>query len=62
MVSSADIDCLQLPSKSCADYMQRDELPTVSRAHKAHHLGSAESIALNSDETTKHQQKKAAVL
>lgn len=60
MVPSADIDSLQLPSKSCADYMRRDELPTVSRAHKAHHLGSAESIALNSDGTTKHQQKKAA--
>jgi len=60
MVPSADIDSLQLPSKSCADYMRRDELPTVSRAHKAHHLGSAESTALNSDGTTKHQQKKAA--
>ena len=60
MVPSADTDSLQLPSKSCADYMRRDELPTVSQAHKAHHLGFAESIALNSDGTTKHQQKKAA--
>ena len=60
MVPSADVGSLQLPSKSCADYMCRDELPTVSRAHKAHYLGSAQSIALNSDGTTKHQQKKAA--
>ena len=60
MVPSADVGSIQLPSKSCADYMRRDELPTVSRAHKADYLGSAESIALNSDGTTKHQQKKAA--
>ena len=60
MVPSADVGSIQLPSKSCGDYMCRDELPTVSRAHKADYLGSAESIALNSDGTTKHQQKKAA--
>ena len=59
MVPSADVGSLQLPSKSCADYMRRDELPTVSQAHKAHYLGSAQSIALNSDGTTKHQQNKA---
>ena len=37
--------------------IDRDELPTVNRAHKAHYLGSAQSIALNnSDGTTNHQQ------
>ena len=60
MVPSADVGSLQLPSKSCANYMCRDELPTVNPAHKAHYLGSAQSIALNSDGTTKHQQEKAA--
>ena len=60
MVPFADVGSLQLPGKSCADYMRRDELPTVSRAHKADHLGSAQTIAVNSDRTTKHQQKKAA--
>ena len=34
MVPAADVGSLQLPSKSCTDYMRRDELPTVSRAHK----------------------------
>ena len=60
MVPSGDVGSIQLPSNSYADYMCRDERPTVSRAHKADYLGSAESIALNSDGTTKHQQKKAA--
>ena len=48
------------PSNSYADCMCRDELPTVSQAHKADYLGSAESVALNSDGITKHQQEKAA--
>ena len=33
MVPSADVGCLQLPSKSCADYMRRDEL-LMEQQHK----------------------------
>ena len=49
MVPSGDVGSIQLPSNSYADYMCSDELPTVSRAHKADYLGWAESIALNSE-------------
>ena len=57
MVPSTEIDNLQLPGQTCADYMRREELPTISRAHKAHKLGGSTSLDLGSDGTTKKLQK-----
>ena len=54
------LDSLQLPSKSCASYMRRHELTTLSLAHKATSvLKQAESgfLHLNTDGTTKCQNK-----
>ena len=62
MVPNAQIGSLQLPGRACADYMRREELPTVSRAHKAHKLGGSISLDLGSDGTTKKLQKKGASL
>lgn len=62
MVPGIEIDSLQLPGKTCADYMRRDELPTLSRAHKAHKLGESTSLDLGSDGTTKNLQKIGASL
>ena len=53
---------LAVPGRTCADYMQREELPTVSRAHKAHKLGGSILLDLVSDGTTKKVQKKGASL
>ena len=57
---SLKLDSLQLPSESCASYMRRHELTTVSLAHKAISvLEQAETgfLHLNSDGTTKFQKK-----
>ena len=62
MVPTAQLSNLELPSRTCADYMRREELPTLSRAHKAHKLGNTTALALGSDETTKNLQKKGASL
>ena len=48
MVPSIEVDDLQLPGRSCANYMRREELPTMSRAHKAHELGGSTSLDLGS--------------
>ena len=52
---SSDVDHLPLPNKVCASYMRKDELVTVSSAHKASVLCKADSsgFQLNSDGTTK---------
>lgn len=53
-----DVDSLVLPQRSCAGYMCRDELRTVSNAHKATILSEcAEGFAINTDGTTKGQRK-----
>lgn len=52
-----DVDTLQLPKRSCADYMRKCELATVSNAHKATVLSESEGFKLNTDGTTKHQKK-----
>ena len=57
---SLNLDCLQLPSESCAAYMRRHELTTLSLAHKATSvLKQAETgmMHLNTDGTTKFQKK-----
>ena len=51
---------MKLPSESCASYMRRHELTTLSLAHKATSvLKQAETgfIHLNTDGTTKFQKK-----
>ena len=53
MVTTAQLSSLELPSRTSADYMRREELPTLSRAHKAHKLGDSTALALGSDGTTK---------
>ena len=57
---SLKLDSLQLPSESCASYMRRHELATLSLAHKATSvLKQAETgfLHLNTDGTTKCQKK-----
>ena len=56
-----DIDSLELPQRSCAGYMCRDELRTTSNAHKAillnECISKGEGFTMNSDRTTKGQRK-----
>lgn len=59
---SLDLTHLQLPSESCASYMRRQELTTVSLAHKATVTSILEqaksgALHLNTDGTTKSQKK-----
>ena len=53
-----NIEVLQLPKKSCAAYMRKEELKTICDAHKATVLSSqAKQLDLNTDGTTKNQKK-----
>ena len=58
-----DVDKLKLPQRSCADYMRRCELTTISNAHKATVLcesaseSTCKGFRLNTDGTTKQQKK-----
>ena len=52
-VPSLDVECLQLPKERCAGYMRREELRTISMAHKAYVLHESKSLNMNSDGTTK---------
>ncbi len=56
-----NVDKLVLPRERCAGYMRREELKTLSMAHKAHTVVESKSIDLNSDGTTKCQKKIAGV-
>ena len=60
-----DVDGLQLPKRSCADYMRKCELATISNAHKATILSECASggkgYRLNTDGTTKQQKKVGGV-
>ena len=61
---SIDIQNLKLPQRACASYMRKDELKTVSDAHKAMVLcenTSQVGLSLNTDGTTKAQRKIGAV-
>ena len=62
LLPSASPNELQLPSKSTAGCMRREELPTVSRAQKAAKLAATEALHINSDGTTLNQQKIAGAL
>ena len=57
-----DISNLRLPSKSCASYMRKQEIPTINKIHKATELAKSEQWHLNSDGTTLNQKKKCAFL
>ena len=57
---SVDVNALRLPGKSCAAYMRRQEMLTISRAQKADELLKEDGWLLNSDGTTLMQQKKVA--
>ena len=58
---SLNTDDLVLPKESCAGYMRREELKTVSMAHKAYTVIESKSLDLNSDGTTKYQKKLGGV-
>jgi len=55
---ATNTDELCLPGKSCAAYMRSQEMPTISRAHKANELIKKDQWLLNSDGTTLFQQKR----
>ena len=58
---SIDVQYLKLPQRACAGYMRKDELKTVSNAHKATVLCECGSFKINTDGTTKAQRKIGAV-
>ena len=60
---SIDVEELKLPQRACADYMRREELKTISNAHKATVLSDAtnKGFLMNTDGTTKFQKKLGGV-
>ena len=60
-IPSIDTDQFKLPKKACASYMRKDELATVSAAHKAtllcQHAANGVGFKLNTDGTTKALKK-----
>ena len=54
---SLDTDNIALPQERCAGYMRKEELKTISMAHKAYTVIDSEALNLNSDGTTKFQKK-----
>ena len=52
-----DTKHLELPKDRCAGYMRREELATLSMAHKASVLTKQAKLHLNTDGTTLHQKK-----
>lgn len=60
---SEDVENLQLPKKSCAAYMRKEELKTICDAHKATVISEISSqLHLNTDGTTKNQRKLGGVV
>lgn len=57
-----NIEALELPKKSCAAYMRKEELKTICDAHKATVLSEFSSLHLNTDGTTKNQKKIGGVV
>lgn len=61
-----NIDELQLPKRSCAAYMRKEELKTICDAHKATVISELTSkskqLHLNTDGTTKNQKKIGGVV
>ena len=61
-----NVEDLQLPKKSCASYMRKEELKTICDAHKATVISEfstkSEQLHLNTDGTTKNQKKLGGVV
>ena len=61
-----NVDDLQLPKRSCATYMRKEELKTICEAHKATVISELASqskqLHLNTDGTTKHHKKLGGVV
>ena len=66
MCPSVDVQELKLPQKSCAAYMHREELKTISDAHKAtvicEQSMKGKQLLLNTDGTTKQQKKLGGIV
>ena len=60
-LSSVSTTSLQLPHERCAGYMRKEELHTISTAHKACSMISCKTLNANSDGTTKFQKKLGGV-
>ena len=58
---SLNTQMLMLPRERCAGYMRREELKTISMAHKAQSVSEFKPINLNTDGTTKFQRKLGGV-
>ena len=63
---SIDIQHLKLPQRACASYMRREEMKTISNAHKAtelcKHASENKGFRMNTDGTTKAQKKIGGVV
>ena len=63
---SMDVQEFKLPQRTCASYMRREELKTISDAHKAttlcSHSANSRGVFLNTDGTTKQQKKLGGVV
>ena len=60
---AVEVENLPLPQHSCASYMRRDELATLSNAHKASVICQCgSSLHLNTDGTTKNQKKLGGIV
>ena len=61
-----NVEDLQLPKRSCASYMRKEELKTICDAHKATMLSKlstqSKQLRLNTDGTTKNQKKLGGVV
>ena len=58
---SVDISKLELPKRSCASYIRKEELKVISNAHKAtslcQQIDTGIGLRINTDGTTKNQKK-----
>ena len=60
---TVNIEELELPKKSCASYMRKEELSTISNAHKATVIcNHSKELHINTDGTTKCQKKLGGVI
>jgi translation initiation factor 1 (eIF-1/SUI1) len=63
---SMNVEKLNLPKKTCASYMRKEELKIISDAHKPQMISKdvreGKGIYLNTDGTTKQQKKLGGVV
>lgn len=61
-----NVEDLQLPKRSCASYMRKEELKTICDAHKAAVISEvvtkSKQLRINTDGTTKNQKKLGGVV